>query len=97
MTFDPARISYERLLEELWRMHDPTTLNRQGPDFGTQYRSAIFYRSDDQKRLAEASRTEMQGRLGKPIVTEITAAGTFWPAGERHQRYFEKRGMYACG
>ncbi len=94
--FDPARVSYEALLEHFWKIHDPTTLNRQGPDIGTQYRSAIFYHSPEQKAAAEASREKAQLRFSRPIVTEITPASTFWPAEEYHQRYLEKRGLGSC-
>ena len=92
-TFDPERVSYQQLLEHFWEMHDPTTPNRQGWDVGTQYRSAIFVHSEEQRRLAEASRKELEesGRYGAPIVTEIVDAKEFWPAEEYHQRYYEKR------
>lgn len=98
LEFDPTVISYEKLLEVFWGMHDPTTLNRQGPDFGSQYRSAIFYHNDEQKRLAEVSREQLSssGRYQKPIVTEITLAGLFYRAEEYHQQYFEKRGGGSC-
>ncbi len=96
VTFDPARVSYERLLEEFWRHHDPTTLNRQGPDHGTQYRSAIFTRSEAQAKAARASLEEHQARFDRPIVTEVTPAGTFWPAEEYHQRYAERTGHGGC-
>jgi len=90
--YDPEIVSYEELVEKLWQFHDPTTLNSQGPDHGTQYRSAIFYLSDEQKDLAEKSKAaaDMSGRFGAPIVTEITAADKFWPAEEYHQKYLEK-------
>jgi peptide-methionine (S)-S-oxide reductase len=96
--FDPAKVSYERLLEVFWANHDPTTLNRQGPDVGTQYRSAIFFHSPEQKAAAEASRDKLagSGRFHRPIVTEITPAQTFWRAEEYHQRYLEKRGQAHC-
>ncbi|MBI1358265.1 MAG: peptide-methionine (S)-S-oxide reductase MsrA [Acidobacteria bacterium] len=97
VTFDPTRVSYTELLDAFWRMHDPTTLNRQGPDFGTQYRSGIFYHSEEQRRLAEESKAALQAGFGKPIVTEINEAGPFWRAEEYHQQYFDKRGMYSCG
>lgn len=97
--FDPEKITYERLLEEFWNMHDPTLLNRQGPDIGTQYRSAIFYHSPAQQTAALESkqRLEQSGRFRRPIVTEIVPAGQFWPAEEYHQRYFEKHGVNSCG
>jgi peptide-methionine (S)-S-oxide reductase len=96
--FDAAKVSYERLLEVFWENHDPTTLNRQGPDVGTQYRSAIFYHSPEQKAAAEASRDKLaaSGRFQRPIVTEITPAQTFWRAEDYHQRYLEKRGLAHC-
>ncbi|HMI56107.1 MAG TPA: peptide-methionine (S)-S-oxide reductase MsrA, partial [Gemmatimonadaceae bacterium] len=80
--YDPAEVSYEKLLDVFWENHDPTTLNRQGPDVGTQYRSAIFYHTAEQKRAAEESkeRVEASGRFRRPIVTEITEASTFYPA-----------------
>ncbi len=94
VTFDPAVISYDRLLDAFWQMHDPTTRDRQGPDFGTQYRSAIFYHDAEQKRAAEASKAalEASGRYKRPIVTEIAAAGPFYRAEDYHQRYLEKQG-----
>ena len=96
--FDPTQVTYERLLDVFWENHDPTTLNRQGPDVGTQYRSAIFFHSPEQKALAEASRVRLaeSGRYKRPVVTEITPAGTFWRAEEYHQRYLEKRGLASC-
>lgn len=92
VTFDPQRVTYEQLLEVFWRMHDPTQLNRQGPDVGDQYRSAIFTHSVEQERAAVASRDREQERHRQPIVTQILAAPAFWPAEEYHQRYFEKHG-----
>jgi peptide-methionine (S)-S-oxide reductase len=98
VTFDPARVSYEQLLNVFWEMHDPTTLNRQGPDIGTQYRSAIFFHSPEQEAIARKSKTEVEasGRFRRPIVTEITPASTFYRAEEYHQRYLEKRGLSHC-
>jgi peptide-methionine (S)-S-oxide reductase len=96
VTYDPAQVSYERLLDAFWQIHDPTTPNRQGPDVGTQYRSAIYTHDAEQQRLAEASRAKEQANQGKPIVTEIAAASEFYPAEEYHQRYFEKNGGAAC-
>ncbi len=93
--YDPQKISYDALLDAFWKIHDPTTPNRQGPDVGTQYRSAIFTHRDEQQKLAEASRAREQGNQPKPIVTEIVAAGDFYPAEDYHQRYFEKNGV-AC-
>jgi peptide-methionine (S)-S-oxide reductase len=94
--FDPTRISYEQLLEEFWRLHDPTQLNRQGPDVGDQYRSAIFFHSPEQAEVARRSRDTSQSGFKRPIVTEITPATMFWPAEEYHQRYFEKNGVSSC-
>jgi peptide-methionine (S)-S-oxide reductase len=93
--FDPSRVSYETLLEVFWAIHDPTTLNRQGPDVGTQYRSAIFYHDESQRKAAEASkrRLEESGHFEDPIVTEITPASEFYPAEEYHQRYYERMGL----
>ena len=95
VTFDPARVSYDQLLDLFWKMHDPTQVNRQGPDFGTQYRSAIFTHSDDQAEAAKASRDREGAAHRAPIATKIEAAGTFWPAEAYHQRYFERHGV-AC-
>ena len=96
VTFDPRLISYEQLLAAFWRMHDPTTPNRQGWDFGDQYRSAIFVGDEQQRQAAHASREHEQLSLLRPIVTEITDAGSFYPAEDYHQRYFERSGA-ACG
>lgn len=86
--YDPDVIGFEELLDWLWRSHDPTTLNRQGADTGTQYRSAVFYHNDTQRTIAEASKDAAQAHFDAPIVTEITEAGTFYPAEEDHQDYF---------
>src|SRR5512146_2518175 len=86
ITFDPARVSYDQLLDHFWQMHDPTTPNRQGPDFGTQYRSAIFFHNLQQEKLARASRGRWQAHFRQPIVTEIVAAAAFYRAEEYHQR-----------
>jgi peptide-methionine (S)-S-oxide reductase len=96
--FDPARLSYEKLLDVFWENHDPTTLNRQGPDFGTQYRSAIFVHTAEQDAAARASKEKLaaSGRFSRPIVTEITPAPKFYRAEEYHQQYFEKRGISHC-
>jgi peptide-methionine (S)-S-oxide reductase len=96
--FDPSKLSYEKLLDAFWQMHDPTQVNRQGPDFGKQYRSAIFFHSPEQKAAAEKSKAALQtsGKLSKPIATEITAAAPFYRAEEYHQRYLEKRGAASC-
>ena len=98
VTYDPASVSYEDLLDAFWTRHDPTTLNRQGPDRGTQYRSAILYHDEEQRRAAEASkeRWNRSGRFRGPIVTEITPASTFYRAEEYHQRYLEKHGLANC-
>lgn len=91
--FDPSQISYSQLVDAFWKVHDPTTLNRQGPDFGTQYRSAIFTHSEVQSMEAKVSMEAAQAQFRDPIVTHIEPAGTFWPAEEYHQRYFEKKGI----
>ena len=98
VTYDPALVTYEALLELFWRIHDPTTLNRQGPDIGDQYRSVIFYHTDEQRAAAEASkqREDASGKHRQPIVTQIEPAPRFWPAEEYHQQYFEKRGGGSC-
>jgi peptide-methionine (S)-S-oxide reductase len=98
VTFDPAKVSYDKLLDVFWSSHNPTTLNRQGPDIGTQYRSAIFFHSPEQERLARASKERMQasGKFRSPIVTEITPASPFYRAEEYHQKYLAKRGMTHC-
>ena len=93
--YDPNVISYEELLDVFWNNHDPTSLNRQGPDIGYQYRSAIFVHDDDQKKIAEKSKEllENSGKFSKPIVTEITPAPEFYRAEEYHQKYFQKHGL----
>jgi peptide-methionine (S)-S-oxide reductase len=98
LKFDPARVSYDKLLDVFFELHDPTQLNRQGPDYGTQYRSAIFYHSDTQKIAAEKKIEELkiEGQFAGPIVTQVTPARTFWLAEEYHQRYLERRGMAVC-
>ena len=97
--YDPEKISYEKLLETFWNKHDPTTLNRQGPDMGSQYRSVIFYHNDKQKRLAIESKEKLDasGKYKRPIVTEIIPAPKFYPAEDYHQQYLEKRGRKFCG
>lgn len=92
VTFDPAHISYDDLLRAFWQMHDPTTRNRQGPDVGSQYRSAIFTLDDDQRQAAETARLEAQRHFARPIVTDIVPASTFWRAEEYHQKYHQKHG-----
>jgi peptide-methionine (S)-S-oxide reductase len=96
--YDPAQVTYDRLLDVFWNGHNPTQLNRQGPDVGTQYRSAIFFHDPEQEAAAKASRERLEksGRYNRPIVTEITPAGRFWRAEEYHQKYFEKRGGGSC-
>ena len=98
VTFDPERASYEQLLDIFFTSHNPTTLNRQGPDVGTQYRSVIFHHGEAQRMAAEAAkaRWDRSGRWPRPIVTEITPAPPFWRAEEYHQRYLEKRGLASC-
>jgi peptide-methionine (S)-S-oxide reductase len=93
IVYDPAKVSYETLLDIFWRAHDPTTLNRQGPDVGTQYRSAIFYYTLEQKTAAEKVKTESQKKWKKPIVTQIAEGGVFYPAEDYHQDYFSKQGI----
>jgi peptide-methionine (S)-S-oxide reductase len=94
--FDPAQISYDRLLDVFWSNHNPTTLNRQGPDVGTQYRSVIFYHSPQQKAAAEASLEKVRARFSRPVVTQIEPAPKFWRAEEYHQQYLKKRGQSHC-
>lgn len=98
VTFDPAKVSYEQLLDVFWKMHDPTQVNRQGPDFGKQYRTAIFFHSPEQDVAAKKSKLalEASGKFHRPVATEITPAGLFWPAEEYHQRYLDKRGATNC-
>jgi peptide-methionine (S)-S-oxide reductase len=95
VTFDPARVSYDKLLDIFWMNHDPTQVNRQGPDVGDNYRTVIFYHSPEQEAAAIASkkRLEESGRYKRPIATEIVPAGTFWDAEEYHQKYFSRRGI----
>jgi peptide-methionine (S)-S-oxide reductase len=97
--FDPAKVSYDDLLKVFWTSHDPTTPNRQGPDVGTQYRSAIFFHDAAQEAAARASKESLEksGKLKRPIVTEIVAAGPFYRAEEYHQKYFAKHGLHGCG
>ena len=99
VVYDPSKVNYRKLLEVFFENHDPTTLNRQGPDFGEQYRSVIFYHSSDQQRTAEDEKAQRNrsGEYVSPIVTAIEPAKTFYPAEDYHQRYFEKHGVdYAC-
>lgn len=96
--YDPKKISYEKLLEIFWDLHDPTQLNRQGPDYGTQYRSAIFYHDEKQRKLAESLKDKIikSRKYSKPVVTEITKAGEFYKAEDYHQRYLQKKGSASC-
>ena len=96
VTFDPGVVSYEQLLAHFWSIHNPTTPNRQGWDIGSQYRSVIFVHDEDQRAAAEASREQVQGRLGRPVATSIEAAPAFWEAEDYHQQYLEKRGLASC-
>jgi peptide-methionine (S)-S-oxide reductase len=96
--YDPAQVSYEQLLDVFWASHNPTTLNRQGPDIGDQYRSAIFFHDAEQEAAARASKEQLDksGKFPRPIVTEITPASQFYRAEEYHQQYLEKRGVKHC-
>lgn len=96
--YDPKQVSYVQLLEVFWNIHDPTTRNRQGPDVGSQYRSAIFCHDGGQRKAAEASKEKLDGsgKFARPIVTEITPASTFYRAEEYHQQYLEKQGRASC-
>ncbi|NJK81803.1 MAG: peptide-methionine (S)-S-oxide reductase MsrA [Chloroflexaceae bacterium] len=98
VTYDSTRVSYKELLRVFWENHDPTTLNRQGPDVGSQYRSAVFYYSTEQEQAARAMKEELStsGRYRRPIVTEIVPASEFYRAEEYHQRYLQKRGLATC-
>ena len=98
VTYDPSQVSYEQLLKTFWENHDPTQLNRQGPDVGTQYRSVIFYHTPEQKAAAERSKADLyaSGARQRPIVTSIEPTQNFWRAEEYHQRYLEKNGLAAC-
>ncbi len=96
--YDPSKVSYEKLVRAFYGMHNPTTMNRQGPDVGDQYRSAIFFHTDEQKKIAETIKKELDasGKYSDPIVTEITQAPKFYRAEEYHQKYFQKHGVSAC-
>src|SRR5207253_5670261 len=98
VTFDPTKVSYEQLLDVFWQAHDPTQANRQGPDFGTQYRTAIFFHSAEQEIAAKKSRAALEatGKFKRPIATEITPASTFYRAEEYDQKYLQKRGVASC-
>ena len=90
LTFDPAKVTLEKILEVFWQAHDPTTLNRQGADVGTQYRSAIFYSTDEQKKISEESKQKLAKKLADPVVTEITRAGVFYEAEDYHKNYYAR-------
>jgi len=96
--FDPSKITYQQLLDEFFALHDPTQLNRQGPDWGSQYRSAVFYHSPEQEKTAKETiaRLTAEKKFSKPIVTQVVPAETFWRAEEYHQKYLEKRGQVSC-
>jgi peptide-methionine (S)-S-oxide reductase len=96
VTFDPTRVSYEELLDVFWANHDPTQVNRQGPDVGTQYRTVVFFHSAEQEKSALAARDAVQERLPRPIATQIVPAEPFWEAEDYHQQYLEKRGLSTC-
>jgi len=97
--YDPDKISFQELLNKFWQLHDPTSINRQGPDVGSQYRSAIFYYSDEQKKIAEQSKNDLtkSGHYSSAIVTEIKEASPFYWAEEYHQQYYQKKGINSCG
>jgi peptide-methionine (S)-S-oxide reductase len=96
--YDPAQITYDKLLEVFFDCHDPTQVNRQGPDFGTQYRSVVFYHTPPQQAEAEGAKQRLaaSGRYQRPIATQVVPAATFWRAEEYHQQYLQKRGMASC-
>ena len=98
LTFEPEKVAYEQLLAAFFALHDPTQLNRQGPDWGRQYRSAIFFHSPEQEAAAHTviDRLTMEKRFARPIVTEVVPAATFWRAEDYHQKYLEKRGLASC-
>jgi peptide-methionine (S)-S-oxide reductase len=96
VTYDDEQVPYEQLLTIFWLEHDPTQLNRQGPDVGSQYRSVVFVHDDEQRAAAEASREAVQARFTRPVVTQIEDAPPFWEAEDYHQRYLEKRGLSSC-
>ncbi|GAC1620981.1 MAG: peptide-methionine (S)-S-oxide reductase MsrA [Candidatus Elarobacter sp.] len=96
VTFDADVVSYDALLDAFWSLHDPTQLNRQGPDVGTQYRSAVFYDDESQRTAAEASKKRAQARFARPIATQIAPSQPFFRAEDYHQRYLEKQGLRTC-
>jgi peptide-methionine (S)-S-oxide reductase len=98
VTFDPEQVSYEELLQVFWTSHDPTQIDRQGPDVGRQYRSAVFYYNEEQHAIAKDSKTDLDASKAfrRPVATTLEPASTFWRAEEYHQRYLEKRGLATC-
>lgn len=96
VTFDPAKVSYRALVDQFWKLHNPTTRNRQGPDLGTQYRSVVFFHSPEQETAAKESKHAAQPKFANPIVTEIVPAKTFYRAEDYHQQYLAKRGLRHC-
>jgi peptide-methionine (S)-S-oxide reductase len=96
VTYDADKVPYEQLLATFWAEHDPTQVNRQGPDVGSQYRTVIFVDGDDQRAAAEASRARVAERIGRPVATTIEDAPPFWEAEDYHQQYLEKRGLASC-
>jgi peptide-methionine (S)-S-oxide reductase len=96
VTYDPEQVPYEQLLTIFWLEHDPTQLNRQGPDVGSQYRSVVFVHDEEQRAAAEKSREAVQARFSRPVVTQIEDAPPFWEAEDYHQQYLEKRGLASC-
>ncbi len=96
LEFDPERVSYEQLVERFFELHDPTQLNRQGPDVGSQYRSVVFFHEPEQQRVAEAVRDRVGERFSRPVVTQVEPASTFWRAEDYHQQYLVKRGLASC-
>jgi len=94
--FDPAQVSYEQLVEAFFGLHDPTQMNRQGPDYGSQYRSAIFFHSPEQEQIANQVLERSRAKFSKPIVTKVEPATTFWKAEDYHQQYLAKRGLGSC-
>jgi peptide-methionine (S)-S-oxide reductase len=98
VTFDPRQVSYQALLDLFFELHDPTQVNRQGPDWGTQYRTVVFFHSPEQESTARETiaRLNASGRFARPIATQVVPAATFWRAEEYHQKYLEKRGAVSC-
>lgn len=98
VSYEPGKVSYQDLLDRFWSSHDPTQINRQGPDVGTQYRSVIFFLDEDQRAIAQSAKAALDagGGFARPVATEISPAPVFWRAEEHHQRYFEKQGIAGC-